>query len=655
MSEQEPHFFKLIDLFGVMFNFRMKNYKKFRSKTGAIVTIICLISCNLASLLDILTFLDPTKNFTEKIFYKRFPNETINFIDQNFTFALNLPDIVPDKDFWIVEMKYKHSLDFKKNENRRHYDREEYISEIPCDYKKLDTERDKKIAKNLNLRCYGFNRSQEIMGDYYAKKFSYVEIKLLTKKKYYLEKSYYKNDKVYVDVFYPKNYLKEYSQYDQLEKTMTNVHTPLYSNRKLRQNLFLKQFHYSDDNGLIFKNIKDYIYTNLDVVEKEFYHLNSRENKGENVELGKIFFREGSTPKRYVKTVIKLMNLLKSIMSSLVNILLVTGFFMELINLIKAKKSVIENCVFIDKGWNIDEEEDYIKMKMNPNNFEANSAGRNSNHNRESRFNAKNFSKKSLSPDIKKISIMENNNNKNTSDDLELNDIFDNSNSINNNEANSNNISKQKKISNIIDYNDIIKEVEEKEGNNENDNEMEISKEINNSVILDSFTAKNLDEKMIKENTENLQENLNENENEFQRRKTTIDKISSKMNFRTLIWAIICCKRKKTDDISKMFKFTSNKFNNYLYIVEYIKKMEEIETLKNYIIDCSEHRKLFDRLSIPKLKIRNDEIVVDNYFQLNKNDKDSKYLQSYYINFKDKKNKTQEEEKFIRMIGDYIN
>ena len=107
------------------------------------------------------------------------------------------------------------------------------------------------------------------------------------------------------------------------------------------------------------------------------------------------------------------------------------------------------------------------------------------------------------------------------------------------------------------------------------------------------------------------------------------------MNLRTLLWTIFCCKFKKTDDISKMFKFTTDKFNNYLYIVEYIRRMEEIETLKKYLFDNAEHKRIFERLSIPKLKIRNDEIVPENLFQLSKNDKDSSYLQSYYFNFED--------------------
>lgn len=623
----QTHFFKLFDLFGVMFNFRMQNYNKFRSKTGAIVTILCLFSCLLASIFDILDFMDPKKNFTEKIFFKKQENESINFINQNFTFALNLPQIVDTNitdnntdnhidPFWIVEMKYKYSEDFKEHESRRNYSKVEIIETKDCNINDFNTSNNTKIVKNLKLRCYQFNPTQRILGDYFAKIFSYLEIKLLTRKKYYLEE-YFNKDLVFFDVFYPKNILKEYSQYDQLEKIMTNLHTPTYFNQKLRQNIFLKKSIYTDDLGIIFSNKKEHVYTNYDREEKEIYHLNSRENKDDDkVEIAKIFFREGKTTERYEKSVKKLFQLLKSILSSLVNILLVTRFFMEFVNLLKAKKAVIETCVAVDKCG----EENY---KINPQRHFIEE-----NKNKRSSFKPgfENFNKK------KKISLEEPKNQE----------------------------EKKKKILSI----EILNEDDEKKKGLEltevfDEDSIKDEKNLHgtqNTLFSDS-NKKNLNEKMINEEIKNEKEDDNDNDDDvpqFTERQTQKYKISSKMNLRTLLWTIFCCKFKKTDNISKMFKFTTDKFNNYLYIVEYIRRMEEIETLKKYLFDNAEHKRIFERLSIPKLKIRNDEIVPENLFQLSKNDKDSSYLKSYYFNFEDKLNKTEEEKKFLRMIDAYI-
>ena len=103
-----------------------------------------------------------------------------------------------------------------------------------------------------------------------------------------------------------------------------------------------------------------------------------------------------------------------------------------------------------------------------------------------------------------------------------------------------------------------------------------------------------------------------------------------------------------------MFKFTSNRFNNYLYIVNYIRRMEEIETLKKFLFENIDDVKIFNQLSVPKIKIRNEKIVNDNLLKLNEEGKDDSYLKSYYNINLIKENKTIEETKFLRMIEEYV-
>ena len=92
------------------------------------------------------------------------------------------------------------------------------------------------------------------------------------------------------------------------------------------------------------------------------------------------------------------------------------------------------------------------------------------------------------------------------------------------------------------------------------------------------------------------------------------------MNLCSLLCSFICCKFKKTKAILDLYKSATIKFNNYLYIVEYIKRMENIETLKKFLFENLKDRNIFERLSIPKLKIRKNRIIQDTSNSNYKND-----------------------------------
>jgi len=638
MEEKTP-FIKLFDLFGVMFTFRMKNYQKFRSKTGAIVTIICLLSCLLASLLDILTFFNPDKNYSEKIYYENVNGESINFVNQNFSIALSLPDIETDDPldpFWVVEMKYKFSDKFITNEPRRNYTREEKVNEKPCNLSDVINTDIADTVKNLNLKCFQFDSSQMIMGDYYAKNYSYFELKLLTKKKFNNKIRYFDKDEVFFQIFYPQNNLKNPNDYSVLDPSLSNIRTQFYYDSKLRQNFFLKKNVYTEDNGIVFTNKHEYTYIGFDREEKEIYHLNSKENIDDKVELGKIFFREGSTTKRYDKSCTKLLALLKSILTSLVNILLGSRFIMEFINLLKAKKNVIETCVFVDKGDDTHHHRRNSQMQniqnMNKNNNKKVSFMENKDEEKYSNSKTnQNFTKKSSMFTIEEqVDEEDDKNNKKTINAIELNEIIKFSDQTT--------IQKEK---NLISSEDWSKE---DSNNNKNLNEKMINEENKHSFK---------EEEEVNEDNDNKgNDNIPDN---FIRSKSRKSIISGRMNLKTWIWSIVCCKFKKSDNISKLFKYTIDKFNNYLYIVEYIRKMEEIESLKKYLFDKTEDMTIFERLSIPKLKIRYDEIVHENLFQLTESDKGNSHLYEYLNNYEYKENKTKTEKKFIRMIEDYVN
>ena len=75
MGVSQEKFFKSFDLFGVMFNFRMPNYQKFRTKSGAFITILCVLCCILLSYYDLIILFDSDKNFTERIYFDKRNNE----------------------------------------------------------------------------------------------------------------------------------------------------------------------------------------------------------------------------------------------------------------------------------------------------------------------------------------------------------------------------------------------------------------------------------------------------------------------------------------------------------------------------------------------------------------------------------------------------
>jgi hypothetical protein len=606
--------FKLLDSNGVMFNFRMLGYKKFRSKTGAIITILCIYICLMISYFEILDFVNGM-NFTQKIYDKKKKNDSINLKNQNFTFAISLPNIPTgensSENFWIVEAFYKYSDKIREN-GKRNYSINATLTEKKCNLSDFDTEKEKKdFAKNLNLRCFdagngNANETQKIMGEYFSKKFSYVEVTLSTKKKY-LKDELFDNNKLKFDIFYPTNLIKKPSQYSSIGKSITSMYSILPQDQILRLNIFLQKKVYIEDLGLIFPNIKKYTYTNLQKVDKEIYNLEYKEkNDDDIIILSEIFFREGGDQKRYEKSRMKLNKLLKSIISNFINILIITRFFMEMTNLIKAKKEIIQSCIIIDE-----EENDKVNLR-NLRIFCI--ENKNSNNNK-----------------IKKVKNDNDNYNDNNNDsDNNLNDKVNNDN--NDDKINSNRII----LSNSLNL-----------------EQMMIEKETMNK----SFVEKNLNKSFEYELEEYAEDTENENEKkkENSKKKTSLIKTKTKTNLKTLIWSYITCNYNQSKKISNIYNFTIDRFNNYLYINAFIRRMEEIETIKKFLFENGDDKRIFNQLSVPIIKSRNKNISEEKENLLKiKKDKDEAFLLGYYKTNLYNENKTKEEINLSRMIEDYF-
>ena len=113
---------KLLDLFGVFFEFRMENYKPFTSKTGGISFIIYIMICLVISFYYISDFFKSgdTNNYIYSYRENLAFNETINLIDENFTFAVKYPRIEYRnktlENFFNVSVIYKSSNSSTKKE-----------------------------------------------------------------------------------------------------------------------------------------------------------------------------------------------------------------------------------------------------------------------------------------------------------------------------------------------------------------------------------------------------------------------------------------------------------------------------------------------------------------------------------------------------------
>jgi hypothetical protein len=634
------NFFKKLDLFGIMFNFRMPDYQKYKSKTGAIVTILCILSCLSASYYEIKNFFDPDNNFTEKIYYRR--NDSINLVNQNFTFAIGLPNVLTgnnlEDSFWNIDVLYRKSEGLVNSE--RNY-KNENINKTKCNLKDFNIQNNT-IETNLNLFCFKFDKTQTIMGEYFSKIFSFVEINLSTKKKFFNLTSLEKGKLTY-NIFYPKNFLKDPSRYDKIEKSFSNIYNVINTQVRMRLNIYLQNSLYKEDLGNIFKETKKYSYTNLERTEIELNpeKISNKEDE-DKIELTKIYLKDDGLQKRHHKSSFKIFGLFRRILSNFVTILFFTRFFMGLINLLKARKSIIESSIFVDDNYA--EESNKINMKnICINSFENNKK----NHKKEEENQNNNTNKKN------------------------------NNNNITNFNSNLNIFQKEKNITTLPNSINSIELIEtdnykDKKNNNgdiDNDNRK------NSNHFISSNDIKTLNGKMIeKENLEKsfIDHNLDnsfEEDNDDTYKDNEIDKkikdLKNKVkrqtrisivttNLKSLIWSYICCDYIKKTKISNMFKFTSNRFNNYLYIVNYIRRMEEIETLKKFLFENIDDVKIFNQLSVPKIKIRNEKIVNDNLLKLNEEGKDDSYLKSYYNINLIKENKTIEETKFIRMIEEYV-
>lgn len=279
---------------------------------------------------------------------------------------------------------------------------------------------------------------------------------------------------------------------------------------------------------------------------------------------------------------------------------------MEMTNLIKAKKEIIQSCIIIDE-----EENDKVNLR-NLRIFCI--ENKNSNNNK-----------------IKKVKNDNDNYNDNNNDsDNNLNDKVNNDN--NDDKINSNRII----LSNSLNL-----------------EQMMIEKETMNK----SFVEKNLNKSFEYELEEYAEDTENENEKkkENSKKKTSLIKTKTKTNLKTLIWSYITCNYNQSKKISNIYNFTIDRFNNYLYINAFIRRMEEIETIKKFLFENGDDKRIFNQLSVPIIKSRNKNISEEKENLLKiKKDKDEAFLLGYYKTNLYNENKTKEEINLSRMIEDYF-
>jgi len=424
--------------------------------------------------------------------------------------------------------------------------------------------------------------------------------------------------------------------------------------------IFIRKQTYIVDESIFYNNKKklevaEYVYhenADLNLNMNEDRYLQKNDGPAEQIRIGKFNIRQFYTSTDNEKVRIKLSSLITTINTLFINVFIIFKIFMSVVNLKKAKKNILEKVFYINRQSEAEANanaNDSSNTKYNFNSIvglkdEDNSKCELRNTvkrsffidnekirkilfaNKESTFS--DFNKKKLKEDKDFSQERVGNERAIQLDDFQFQEKYEGqiNDSENNNKGRkvsffeSININNDNDISNIgskkeESFQDIINKT-----GVENDlkNKMLINKNSNdnNSDTIEKYKQSNPSNTI---SVDDFNENHNKGKqrpNRDQKRPTMLstikklfsseNKLTRKINMRTIFKMIICCKLKKINKIKKIYSFAEEKFDDYVNIQTYIKKMQDIESVKSILFN-EDGETLFNFVSRPRISILFDE------------------------------------------------
>jgi hypothetical protein len=137
------------------------------------------------------------------------------------------------------------------------------------------------------------------------------------------------------------------------------------------------------------------------------------------------------------------------------------------------------------------------------------------------------------------------------------------------------------------------------------------------------------------------------------------NKLNRKINLRSILKMFICCRFNQINKINKIYSFAEDKFDDFVNIKNFIKKMQEMESIKNILFN-EDGQTLFNFVSRPRFSIQLDE---NENIITNKNPNSPKLscfnnqenLYSKFLSINNKIGKTDLEKKLMEVFIEKLN
>ena len=587
-------FLKVIDFFGVPYNFKYQAKENFTTSLGGIISIIFVVVCIALGIYNFIPFYN-RKNFTTIYYTLKLPEtEKVYFDKSKMAFSIGLNcwtgnDGTKADDLFDVIHKYIY-WDVQNGEYVRKI---EYIETHTCTYTDFFNDFNKAFddSKIYSYQCLD-DLSRTIEGIYASPIFSYYEFnvnaknnskKLLDKIENYLIENdcklqiYYVDNTIDIDDY--KNPIKSYLETDFIQLN------PALS---IRKNMyFMNQYLYDDDYWVWFFNDQTdqerkltSIYSRYE--EYSLYQgLNRTNSSSDYLNWAKLFFR-ADTRKIYVKRKYqKVMEFYADASSLLVGVFRVLLFIFNYINSFYAELSLSKKIFFFkeinDYNYNINHDSKKVSDLLSKSN--------NSNQNQQtSTIETTYINRRRVNP----------------SSNAFARNVSRNVNTIE--KSQKKNLGKRTKVKvEILSTNKFDIKTDS------------VEQSIDKLKSNNKFQTDNISYKKDEDNIEN-QETINKNENEMEKNNERKNYEDIRYEFNMLEIFIVsickCCLMKKLDIKHNIHEKAVNIINNSLDIVSFVQNVMLFNIINETILD--DHVKsIVNFLSRPIISINKDNAKND--------------------------------------------
>ena len=587
-------FLKVIDFFGVPYNFKYQAKENFTTSLGGIISIIFVVVCIALGIYNFIPFYN-RKNFTTIYYTLKLPEtEKVYFDKSKMAFSIGLNcwtgnDGTKADDLFDVIHKYIY-WDVQNGEYVRKI---EYIETHTCTYADFFNDFNKAFddSKIYSYQCLD-DLSRTIEGIYASPIFSYYEFnvnaknnskKLLDKIENYLIENdcklqiYYVDNTIDIDDY--KNPIKSYLETDFIQLN------PALS---IRKNMyFMNQHLYDDDYWVWFFNDQTDLESELTSIysryeEYALYQGSNRTNSSSDyLNWAKLFFR-ADTRKIYVKRKYqKVMEFYADASSLLVGVFRVLLFIFNYINSFYAELSLSKKIFFFkeinDYNYNINHDSKKVSDLLSKSN--------NSNQNQQtSTIETTYINRRRVNP----------------SSNAFARNVSRNVNTIE--KSQKKNLGKRTKVKvEILSTNKFDIKTDS------------VEQSIDKLKSNNKFQTDNISYKKDEDNIEN-QETINKNENEMEKNNERKNYEDIRYEFNMLEIFIVsickCCLMKKLDIKHNIHEKAVNIINNSLDVVSFVQNVMLFNIINETILD--DHVKsIVNFLSRPIISINKDNAKND--------------------------------------------